>query len=323
MNGTLVQDGDQYVLRFERHLGHPVERVWRAVTEPSQLAEWFPGQPRIELRIGGAAHFEQPGFDIDPELLPTYGTVTELDPPRRFAFRWGEDLLRFELTAQSDGCLLVFTHTFANRASAPRSAAGWSVCMDSFESLLGAASPDTDASGGTWFDYYLRYEQDFGSDGVLSRQGDGAVLRFERLLEHPAGDVWAALTRPEQVSQWLAEGTFNAVVGGTIELRFANPPGNVVTGTVRRVEPFRALEYSWTSPGAPDAIVKWQLIPAGDRCLLLLAHTVAARWQEAGTLAAWHVHLTLLAAGLAGRPTWPFPESRWSELQEHYAGAIS
>ena len=28
-------------LRFERRLKHSVERVWRAVTEPAELARWF------------------------------------------------------------------------------------------------------------------------------------------------------------------------------------------------------------------------------------------------------------------------------------------
>ena len=28
-------------LRFERRLNHSVERVWRAVTDPAELARWF------------------------------------------------------------------------------------------------------------------------------------------------------------------------------------------------------------------------------------------------------------------------------------------
>ncbi len=96
MDRTLVRAGDRHVLRFERHLAHPVERVWRALTEPAELAHWFPGQPSIELRVGGAATFAQPGFDVDPALMPTHGTVIELDPPRLFGFRWGDDLLRFD-----------------------------------------------------------------------------------------------------------------------------------------------------------------------------------------------------------------------------------
>jgi uncharacterized protein YndB with AHSA1/START domain len=42
VNGSLLSEGGRYVLRFERHLGHSVERVWRALTEPSELAHWFP-----------------------------------------------------------------------------------------------------------------------------------------------------------------------------------------------------------------------------------------------------------------------------------------
>ncbi|MGW4592021.1 hypothetical protein [Amycolatopsis thermoflava] len=29
-------------LVFERHLKHPPEKVWRALTEPGELATWFP-----------------------------------------------------------------------------------------------------------------------------------------------------------------------------------------------------------------------------------------------------------------------------------------
>jgi uncharacterized protein YndB with AHSA1/START domain len=258
----------------------------------------------------------------------------ELDPPRLFGFLWGEDVLRFELTPLGDGgCVLVFTHTFANRASAPRSAAGWSVCLDTFASHLdttdattntddttaGEGAAESDGTGDTWHDYFLRYRQAFGSNGFLDRDGDAAVLRFERLMEHPAGEVWDALTRPERLSGWLGAARIDPIEGGAMELRWAQPPGTVVTGRVRRVERPRVIEYTWTGPGEADGVVKWQLIPIGDRCLLLLTHTVQGHRNEAGTLAAWHVYLTLLSAALAGRPAGPFPESRWSELRDQYA----
>ena len=103
-------------------------------------------------------------------------------------------------------------------------------------------------------------------------------------------------------------------------LHFDNPPGYEVNGTVTRVDAPHVLEYTWTSPGEPEGAVKWQLIPVGDRCILLFTHTVHGHWDEAGTLAAWHVHLALLATSLAGLPTWPFPDARWTELHERYTG---
>lgn len=45
------------------------------------------------------------------------------------------------------------------------------------------------------------------------------------------------------------------------------------------------------------------------------------QWDEAGTLAAWHVHLARLATSLAGLPVGPFPDERWSELHDRYAGS--
>ena len=150
MNGSLSDEEGRYVLRFERHLGHPVDRVWRAVTVPSELAHWFPGDVEIDLKVGGKVTFTNSGLQVDSELLPTGGTVTELDAPRLLAFTWGKDPLRFELTPSEHECTLVFTHGFENRASAPRSAAGWNVRIDSFVAWLDGAAHAT----ANWAEYH-------------------------------------------------------------------------------------------------------------------------------------------------------------------------
>ena len=40
--GEIVRDGDLVGLRFVRHYPHPIQRVWRAITESDQLRAWFP-----------------------------------------------------------------------------------------------------------------------------------------------------------------------------------------------------------------------------------------------------------------------------------------
>ncbi|MFL5846460.1 MAG: SRPBCC domain-containing protein [Solirubrobacteraceae bacterium] len=89
-------------IRIERRLSHPIERVWRAVTEPAEMARWFvvediPWTPREgeEFEAGG-----QPG------------RITELRPPHRFAWEWSVESYAFELAVDGDGTLLVFTHVF-------------------------------------------------------------------------------------------------------------------------------------------------------------------------------------------------------------------
>src|SRR5512141_824943 len=95
MYGTFETIDDRPALIFERRLAHPVERVWRAVTDPAELAHWFPSAVRGEVAPGGRLT-----FDFGDDDLPTLeGEVVELEPPRRFAFTWGDDVLRIELDA--------------------------------------------------------------------------------------------------------------------------------------------------------------------------------------------------------------------------------
>lgn len=40
------------------HLAASPDRVWRAITDPAELARWFPDRASLELRVGGAGRFE-------------------------------------------------------------------------------------------------------------------------------------------------------------------------------------------------------------------------------------------------------------------------
>src|SRR4051812_36994712 len=50
VNDRLSSDGSRSVLRMQRRLAHPPERMWAALTESDRLAEWFPTTMRAELR---------------------------------------------------------------------------------------------------------------------------------------------------------------------------------------------------------------------------------------------------------------------------------
>jgi uncharacterized protein YndB with AHSA1/START domain len=127
---TLSRAGTRPVLRFERHLPKPIETVWQAVTDPSEMRQWFPTRIVIDQWKVGAelTHFFDE-HDIDP--LP--GTVLEWDPPRRVSFTWGTDTIGFELTAAPDGGTdFVLTEELSANAAA-RNAAGWETCLDRLE----------------------------------------------------------------------------------------------------------------------------------------------------------------------------------------------
>ena len=57
MYGTYETYEGKPAVRFERVYPHPVERVWRSITVPEELATWFPSTVEVDLREGGAMRF--------------------------------------------------------------------------------------------------------------------------------------------------------------------------------------------------------------------------------------------------------------------------
>lgn len=80
--GTFIERDGRPAVRFQRTYPHPVERVWAAVTEPDELAQWFPSSVKIEPCEGGTIAFAD-----DPDAEPASGTILIMDPPRRLASR--------------------------------------------------------------------------------------------------------------------------------------------------------------------------------------------------------------------------------------------
>jgi uncharacterized protein YndB with AHSA1/START domain len=92
----LREDG-VHVLRYERRLPHPVERVWRAVTEPRELEGWL-AHADLDLREGGRVRLAWLNTDDQGNTAIATGTVARLDPPRVVEYATDlHGLLRFEL----------------------------------------------------------------------------------------------------------------------------------------------------------------------------------------------------------------------------------
>ena len=60
----------------------PLDVVWDALTDPSELAAWFGAVAEVDLRVGGAIRFRW------PDGSERRGLVIDLDPPWLLAFRW-------------------------------------------------------------------------------------------------------------------------------------------------------------------------------------------------------------------------------------------
>ena len=153
--------------------------------------------------------------------------------------------------------------------------------------------------------------------GSISADAGERTLRFERLLAHAPELVWAALTEPERLGEWLAAAVVEPGEGGSIELDFGE--GGKERGTITLWDPPRALSYEWEFTGEEPSRVSWQLtsVDDGRATVLMLEHTRLAPDVAPDYGAGWHAHLDQLAAHLdGGTAEW---SSRFEELRPAYA----
>lgn len=131
-------------LRFERLYGYPLERVWQAISDPAEREGWFPSDAQAE--------------------------VVECDPPRLLVLSFWDTTLRFELSPEDDGCLLVFTHEFDDRDEAAKTAAGWDRCFARMDAMLAGIEHPEAAALELWPIVHERYAESFGVDPEVGRR---------------------------------------------------------------------------------------------------------------------------------------------------------
>jgi uncharacterized protein YndB with AHSA1/START domain len=159
------------------------------------------------------------------------------------------------------------------------------------------------------------------ADGTLSQVGDRWELRFERRLDFPVEEVFDAITKPDRLALWIGTARHELREGGRFWLRFDKTMNNVVEGTITRYEPPTLFEHTFESPeGADDpaGLVRWELRPDGDGCVLVLTHALDDPKHGSSALSGWDTLLENLPDALAGRDT-TWTMERWSEVHDQYA----
>ncbi|MEU8684341.1 SRPBCC family protein [Streptomyces sp. NPDC048611] len=273
---TLTTADGRTALRMERRLAHSPAKVWSAVTDPAHLRQWFPSEVTVDLRPGGAMTFAMPGVSG----IAMTGTVTDAEEPRLFAFTWGEDHLRWEITPDGEGSLLVLVHTFGDRFGGASFASGWHLCLTALSQLLDGVPPGVERDAGELHEAYLE-QFDLGR-GVVEDTADGPRVRFERQLVRPAEAVWAVLTSGDEPVAGAP-----APAGFTSRQAPAGPVTEAVAPTV--------LAYRWH----PEGTVRWELGQGtGHGPRLVLTQTGPEGFAADAARDAWHARIEQLAARL-------------------------
>jgi uncharacterized protein YndB with AHSA1/START domain len=128
-------------IRFERRLPHSPTRVWAALTDPEEQRHWLPGVT-LTPRVGSPVV-----YDFDAEGTAE-GTVLVVDPGRRLEHTWSwpgepESRVRWELTPDGTGTLLVLLHRPLRPEPAISYCTGWHAMLDALPVHLDGGDPET------------------------------------------------------------------------------------------------------------------------------------------------------------------------------------
>lgn len=247
MSETLTTENGRTVLRMERALHHPPEKVWRALTEPSELAGWFPAAVELDLRLDGRITF---AFDDGEHYgRANAGVIRAYDPPHVLEYNWGAEIQRWELTPTEDGCLLKLTARYDDRPGSASFTAGWTLCLDALDRVLGGSSVPREHYA-ILHEHFIKV---YGLDqGKLLEDGS---IHFERQLTAPKEEVWQKLTAPDFVAEGIEAGQV-VTSEEPVELTYAWQDG-LVTWRLRDGNGGARLELTQTGP-AEEFLTPWR-----------------------------------------------------------------
>jgi uncharacterized protein YndB with AHSA1/START domain len=98
---------DRWTIEFVRTYPHPIERVWKAISDPAEVGIWFIPPSVWEMRQGGVYRFHD-GFDgviqvVEPPRLIRFGPRADARPD---AWPGAESFFQFELDPAPGGTRL-------------------------------------------------------------------------------------------------------------------------------------------------------------------------------------------------------------------------
>ena len=161
--GSLIEPA---TLKIERILPGPIERVWAYLTDSDLRRKWL-AAGEMEMKVGAPFELvwrndeltDPPGRRPDGfgDEHRMQSRITELDPPRKLSFSWGNSGgVTFELEPRGNEVLLTVIHRrLPDRATLLKVAAGWHMHLDVLVARARGQQPET------FWDGWSRLHRDY------------------------------------------------------------------------------------------------------------------------------------------------------------------
>lgn len=154
MNSTATKI-DQYSVSLTRDVNAPIEKVFRAWTDPDILTKWFGPKEvttrsaQVDLKVGGKYQLVMEA--AEGKIHTIGGAFREIDPPRKLVFTWildpqgcegsdgfdAETLVTLEFQDLGAATRIALTHDFLPSEKSKEShQMGWIGSFDCLETVL-------------------------------------------------------------------------------------------------------------------------------------------------------------------------------------------
>jgi uncharacterized protein YndB with AHSA1/START domain len=140
-------------LKIQRRLPGPIERIWAYLTDGELRRKWL-AAGQMEMKVGTPFELvwrndeltnppgeRPPGFGEEHRMQ---SRITELDPPRKIVFTWGDGgEVSFELEPKGNEVLLTVIHRrLPDRGTMLMVGAGWHMHLDVLVARVKAEEPE-------------------------------------------------------------------------------------------------------------------------------------------------------------------------------------
>jgi uncharacterized protein YndB with AHSA1/START domain len=260
----------------------PRARVWNAITEPGEIAQWFM-PPALGAQMkrdeGGKLVVLLGPMEVDLALMEG------IEPQQRITTRALPDktiATTYTLAEENGGTHVTVTMTGfdalpedARQERIAPSGRAWEMALENLKAFVdGAECP---------------HPQGFAAALLGFRREGKRMFAIERSIwiRAPRERVWRAVTDPAEIAQWFSPGTewrgTGLHVGGTMSIIDAATGADTHMQVIDIVDPpVQLVTRTLGEPSAPTYITDWRLAEEDGGTRLSITHSGYETVAEAG-----------------------------------------